>query len=93
MNTKILVLVLVMGLNLLAATPMIAQQTGPDANLLAQLEKKLAQSDSEGKRLTGAPKSLWLLREAKIAKIIERLKAGESVDPKELDVVLSGRLN
>ena len=91
MNTKIFVLA--MAMNVLAATPMWAQQSAPDANLLAQLEKRLAQSDSEGKRLTGAPKSLWLLREAKIAKIIERLKAGESVDPKELDVVLSGRLN
>ena len=91
MNTKIFVLA--MAMNVLAATPMWAQQSAPDANLLAQLEKRLAQSDSEGKRLTGAPKSLWLPREAKIAKIIERLKAGESVDPKELDVVLSGRLN
>ena len=91
MNTKILALA--MGLNVVTATPMMAQQTAPDADLLGQLEKRLAQSDAEGKRLTGAPKSLWLLREAKIAKIIERLKAGEPVDAKELDVVLSGRIN
>lgn len=82
-----------MAMNVFAATPMWAQQGAPDANVLVQLEKRLVQSDAEGKRLTGAPKSLWLLREAKIAKIIERLKAGESVDPKELNVVLSGRLN
>ena len=91
MNAKIFLLVT--GINIVAATPLWAQQSGPDANVLAQLEKRLAQSESEGKRLTGAPKSLWLLREAKIAKIIERLKAGQSVDPKELDVVLSGRIN
>ena len=91
MNTKIFVLAIAM--NVFAAAPMWAQQKAPDANLVAQLEKRLAQSDSEGKRLTGAPKSLWLLREAKIEKIIERLKAGQSVDPKELDVIFSGRVN
>ena len=91
MNTKLFVLAI--AVNVLAMTPMWAQQSAPDANLLAQLEKRLAQSQSEGKRLTGAPKSLWLLREAKIQKIIERLKAGQPVDPKELDVVLSGRVN
>lgn len=91
MNTKIFVLA--MAMNVLAAAPMLAQQSAPDANVLAQLKKRLAQSDSEGKRLTGAPKSLWLLRQAKIEKIIERLKAGQPVDPKELDVALSGRVN
>lgn len=90
MNTKIFVLAI--AINFLAVAPMWAQGA-PDANLLAQLEKQLAQSDSEGKRLTGAPKSLWLLREAKIQKIIERLRAGQPVDPKELDVVRSGRIN
>jgi len=91
MNTK--VFVLAMAINVVAVAPMWAQQKSPDANLLAQLEKRLAQSDSESKRLTGAPKSLWLLREAKIEKIIERLKAGQSVDPKEIDAILSGRVN
>lgn len=91
MNTKIFVLAV--GINIISAAAVLAQQSTQDANLLAQLEKRLAQSDSEEKRLTGKPKSLWLLREAKIAKIIERLKAGEPVDPKELDTVLSGRVN
>lgn len=90
MNRKVFGLAIAM--NLPAVTLMWAQQTTPDANLLAQLEKRLAQSESEGKRLTGAPKSLWLLRKAKIEKIIERLKAGQPVDPKELDVAVSGRI-
>ena len=90
MNTKVFVLAIAM--NVVGATAMWAQQSTPDANLLAQLEKRLAQSESEGKRLTGAPKSLWLMREAKIAEIIERLK-GQPVGPKELDVALSGRIN
>jgi hypothetical protein len=91
MKTKVITWAIV--LNVFAAMPMWGQQKTPDADLLAQLEKRLAQSESESKRLTGAPKSLWLLREAKIQKIIDRLKAGESVDPKEIDVILSGRVN
>ena len=91
MKTKVFTLAI--ALNLFAAAPMWAQQKAPEANLVAQVEKRLAQSDSESKRLTGVPKSLWLLREAKIEKIIERLKAGQSVNPKELDVILSGRVN
>jgi len=84
---------LAIALNLFAAAPMWAQQTSPDANLMAQLEKRLAQSDSESKRLTAKPKMLWLMREAKIEKVIDRLKAGESVDPREIDVILKGQVN
>jgi len=91
MKTKVLALTI--ALNVFAVAPLWAQEKSPDANLLPQLENRLAQSDSESKRLTGAPKMLWLMREAKIEKIIDRLKAGQSVDPKELDVIFSGRVN
>ena len=91
MKTKVLTLAI--ALNVFAVAPMWAQQKSPDANLLAQLEKRLAESDSKSKGLTGGPKSLWLLREAKIEKIIDRLKAGQSVDPKEIDVILKGQVN
>jgi hypothetical protein len=92
MNIK--VFILATAVNVSTVSPMwAAQQSAPDATLLTQLENRLAQSDSESKRLTGAPKSLWLLREAKIEKIIARFKAGQTVDPKELESVLSGRVN
>jgi hypothetical protein len=91
MKTKVVTLAI--ALNVFVAAPMWAQQKTPDSNLFAQLEKRLAESDSKSKGLTGGPKSLWLLREAKIEKIIDRLKAGQSVDPKELDVIFSGRVN
>jgi hypothetical protein len=84
---------LAIALNVFAVAPMWAQQKSPDANLLAQLEKRLAESDTKSKGLTGGPKSLWLLREAKIEKIIDRLKSGQSVDPKEIDVILKGQVN
>jgi hypothetical protein len=90
---KIKVFTLAIVLNVFAVAPMWAQQKSPDANLLAQLEKRLAESDTKSKGLTGGPKALWLLREAKIEKIIDRLKAGQSVDPKEIDVILKGQVN
>jgi hypothetical protein len=91
MKTKVLALAI--ALNVFAVAPLWAQEKSPDANLLAQLEKRFAESDTKSKGLTGGPKSLWLLRQAKIEKIIDRLKAGQSVDPKELDVIFSGRVN
>jgi hypothetical protein len=84
---------LAIALNVFAVAPLWAQEKSPDANLFAQLEKRLTQSESESKRLTGEPKALWLMRKAKIEKVIDRLKAGQSVDPKELDVIFSGRVN
>lgn len=91
--TNIKVFLFAVGLGALAATPICAQQKSPDANLLAQLENRLAESDNKSKGLTRKPKSLWLLREAKIEKIIEQLKAGQSIDPKEIDVILKGQIN
>jgi hypothetical protein len=52
MKTKVFALAI--ALNLFEVAPMWPQQKSPDANLLAQLEKSLAQSDSESKRLTAA---------------------------------------
>lgn len=91
MRTKVFTLAI--AFNIVAVTPMWAQQKSQDLNLVAQLEKRLAESDSKSRGLTGGPKSLWLLREAKIEKLIDRLKAGQSVDPKEIDVILKGQVN
>jgi len=47
-------------------------------------------SDSEHKAeiLTGKPKAEWLMREARINRLIGQLKAGQSVDPQEIDELL-----
>ena len=87
------VLTVAIWLSVFAVAPIWAQEKSPDANLLAQLEKRLAESNAKSKGLTGGPKSLWLLREVKIEKIIDRLKAGQSVDPKEIDIILKGQVN
>jgi hypothetical protein len=54
----------------LARTQLWAQQQNPDPNLMVQFEQRLAESDSEAKHLTGAPKELWLLRKLEIEKTI-----------------------
>lgn len=87
------VLTVAIALNIFAAAPMWAQQTNSDANLMAQLEKGLAESEQKSTGLTGSPKQKWLLRQATIEKIIDWLKAGQSVDPKEIDVILKGQVN
>jgi hypothetical protein len=83
---------LAISLSVLVVKPIWAQQQNPDPNLMVQLEQRLAESDSEAKRLTGGPKELWLLRKLEIEKTIDRLKAGQSVDPKEIDVILKGQV-
>jgi hypothetical protein len=90
MKTKVFFLVVSLGV--LAEKPIWAQQQNPDPNLMVQLEQRLAQSDSEAKSLTGGPKELWLLRKLQIEETIDRLKAGQSVDPKEIDVILKGQV-
>jgi len=87
---KINLFVLTVIINIFVTTPMWAQQQKTDATLVAQLERMLAESDSKSRQLTGAPKQKWLLRHAKIEKIIDRLKAGQSVDPRDIDIILKG---
>ena len=81
-----------MGFSVLAAKSIWAQHQNPNAELMAQLEQRLAQSDSEARQLTGEPKELWLLRKLKIEETIDRVKVGQSVDPKEIDMVLKGQV-
>jgi hypothetical protein len=80
-------------LGLLLAKPMWAQEYNPDPELMSKLEQRLAQSDSEAKSLKGEPMEIWLLRKTEIEKVIDQLKTGNSVDPKEIDRVLSGEVN
>jgi len=38
--------------------------------------------------LTGGAQAKWLLHQAKIRRLIDQLKSGQSVDPKEIDELL-----
>src|SRR5262245_49817848 len=83
---------LAISLSVLAAKPIWAQQQKSYPNLMVQLEQRLADSDSEARQLTGGPKELWLLRKLQIEETIDRLKAGQSVDPNEIDMILKGQV-
>ena len=89
---KTKIFLLAVGFSVLAAKLIWAQHQNPNAELTAQPEQRLAQSDSEARQLNGGPKELWLLRKLKIEEIIDRLKAGKSVDPKEIDTILKGEV-
>ncbi len=65
-----------------------AQDKAPNRELLAKLEQMRSESESKAQTLTGGPKMKWLLQEARINKFIERIKAGQTVDPKEIDQLL-----
>lgn len=85
MNLKVFVVMVSIGLLVATAE---AQDKGSDRELVAQLEQMRSQSEQKVQNLTGVPKQTWLLHEARINKLIDRLKAGQTVDPKEIDALL-----
>ena len=91
MKTKAILLAVSLGV--LAAKPLWAQEQNPDANLMGQMEQKLAESDSAARSLRGGPQAVWLLRKVEIENNIDRLNAGQPVDPKEIDRILEGQVN
>lgn len=91
MKTK--AVLLAVGLGVLVAKPLLAQEQNPYANLVAQMEQKLAESEAEVRDLKGGPQAVWLLRHAEIENTIDRLNAGQPVDRKEVDRILEGRVN
>lgn len=85
MNLKLFVAAVSIGLLGVTAE---AQNKGPDREFVAKLEQMRDQSEQKAQNLTGGPKLKWLLHEARINKLIDRLKAGQAVDPKEIDALL-----
>ncbi len=88
MNFKLFVAVI--SISLLGVTAE-AQNHGADREFVAKLEQMRDQSAQKAQNLTGGPKLKWLLHEARINKLIDQLKAGQAVDPKEIDALLKER--
>jgi len=91
MKTK--AILLAMSLGVLVAKPILAQEQIPDINLVDQMEQKLTETDSQAKSLKGGPQAVWLLRQVEIENTIDRLNAGQPVDPKEIDRIFEGQVN
>jgi hypothetical protein len=88
MNARKLILVLSVSFFLSASASASAQQKAENAELVARLERMASESDSKVRNLTGGPKGKWLLHQMRVRELIDKLKAGQSVDPKEIDEVL-----
>lgn len=69
-------------------TPGWTQEKKADAEILARMEKTLDDSDRQGQHLTGQARTTWVQNQAKVKSLVERLRAGGTVDPKEIDEVL-----
>jgi hypothetical protein len=89
MNAKILLAVL--GFSLLASSPLwtAPRAATADAEFIARLEQKYGDCEWKARNLTGGPKLALLLHHRSMGKVIERLKAGETVDAKDLQRVLA----
>ena len=88
MNPRNLILVLSVSSIVWISVPTGAQEKSENAELLARLERMASESDSKVWNLTGAPKGKWLLHQRKVNRLIDQLKAGQPVDPKEIDEIL-----
>ena len=85
MSIKLFVVAVSMSLLAVAAQ---AQDKGSNPELVAKLEQMRSDSEHKAEILTGKPKAEWLMREARINRLIGQLKAGQSVDPQEIDELL-----
>ncbi len=73
----------------LAATIARGEPQGtPIPNLVAQLEPMTDICDWRVRTLTGGPKGVMLLHNAKMRRILDELKAGQPVGPKEIDEIM-----
>ena len=83
---KVAKLLPAMALTLFVSVPAWAQQQTADPELIARLEEMLSKTDWQT-RAGGGSKGVLLLHQAKLRRIIDQLKSGRSVTPKEIDVL------
>ena len=88
MNANKLISALSLSLILLAAASVSAQQKTENQELVARLERMASDGDWKTRNLTGGAQAKWLLHQAKIRRLINQLKSGQSVDPQEIDEIL-----
>ena len=67
----------------------LAQEKDNNPELMARLERIVSESDQKVRTLNGAPKQKWLLHEMRVKELIDKLKAGQPVEPKEIDAILT----
>ena len=83
-------LLVAIGVSLLTSAPVWAEQHGDNPQLLARLEQMHKDCEWRTRNSTGGAKGVLLLHHTKLGNIIEQIKNGRSVDPKEIDAVIKG---
>lgn len=89
MNARKLLVAVAASSILWTSVPTLAQQKSENAELLARLERLASENEWKIRTSTGAPHGKWLLHQRKVQRLIDQLKAGQPVDPKEIDQILA----
>jgi len=89
MNARKLILAISLTSILSISASTWAQQKAENQELVVRLEQMASENDWKIKTSTGAPHQKWLLHQRKVQNLIEKLKAGQSVDPQEIDRILT----
>jgi len=64
------------------------QAQGNQSHLLALLEPTLEKCEWKVQTLTGGPKGVMLLHQAKMRRILSELRAGQPINPKEIEEIM-----
>jgi len=72
----------------LAAMPARAQPQGNQPQLVALLEPMLEKCDWKVRTITGGPKGVMLLHQAKMRRVLGELKAGQPINPNEIEEIM-----
>jgi len=89
MNARKLMIAISLMSSLSISVSAWAQQKTENQELVARLERLASESDQKVRTLNGGPKQKWLLHEMRVRELIDKLKSGQSVDPKEIDEILT----
>ncbi len=88
MNARKLILAISLMSILSISASASAQQKAENTELVARLERMASENDWKITTSTGAPHQKWLLHQLRVERLIEQLKAGQPVDPKEIDRII-----
>lgn len=72
-------------LTLLVSAPVWAEGYAANLELVTRLEEMQNKHDWQVRTRTGKPRQLLVMHQANVNRIVNQLKSGQQVDPKEID--------
>ena len=84
-NYKIATLFPIIALSFFISGISWAGHRAADSELSSKLEEMQSKHDWQARSRTGAPKLLLLMHQARVHRVLDQLKSGSSVDPKDID--------